>query len=123
MESMGKRPRRHRSFTAEQAVPEAGDPALLDQLPVLGDILTGAPTRLQQQLHQAFSLQAVYKYETRQVTIYADITASTPATLADHNGPQPAGTATATSPQFSVFTTSPYKSLLNRAVKRNRVAP
>lgn len=53
------RARRQLGRNLEQATPEAGDPALLDNLPILGDILTGAPIRLQQELHQAFSLQAV----------------------------------------------------------------
>jgi hypothetical protein len=34
-----------------------GDPALLDALPQLGDRLSDAPVRLQQQLYEAFDLQ------------------------------------------------------------------
>ena len=36
---------------------DAPDPDLLDALPKLGDILTDAPARLQQQLYDAFDLQ------------------------------------------------------------------
>jgi hypothetical protein len=37
-----------------------GDPALLDALPMLGDLLADAPPRLQQQLNEAFDLQTLY---------------------------------------------------------------
>ena len=60
----------------------APDPDLLDALPKLGDILTGAPARLQQQLYDAFDLQLLYNKPDHQVSIYAAITPSTPATLA-----------------------------------------
>jgi hypothetical protein len=56
-----------------------GDPALLDALPLLGDWLAEAPVRLQQQLYDAFDLQALYKKNMHQVTIHVTITDSTPA--------------------------------------------
>jgi hypothetical protein len=55
---------------------------LLDALPLLGDILTTAPARLQQQLYQAFDLQILYDSGKHQVSIHAVITPSTPRTLA-----------------------------------------
>jgi hypothetical protein len=60
----------------------APDPDLLDTLPKLGDILTDAPARLQQQLYDAFDLQMLYNKQDHQVSIYAAITPATPATLA-----------------------------------------
>ena len=78
-----------------------GDPALLDALPLLGDRLADAPARLQQQLYDAFDLQALYKKNMHQVTIHVTITDSTPRAVAaiindagDHPGnttPDPAG--------------------------------
>jgi hypothetical protein len=58
------------------------DPALLDALPLLGDILAGASRRRQQRLYQAFDLQILYNKALQQVTIQATITPSTPAALA-----------------------------------------
>ena len=59
------------------------DPALLDKLPVLGDILTGAPDRLIEQLFDAFHVTAVYNNDLHQVTINATLTDATPHTIAD----------------------------------------
>jgi hypothetical protein len=59
------------------------DPSLLDGLPLLGDALASAPSRLQAQLFQAFGLELIYNKQMHQVTIYATITPSTPAALAD----------------------------------------
>jgi site-specific DNA recombinase len=58
------------------------DPALLDALPLLGDILTAAPARLQQQLYQAFDLQILYDSGKHQISIHTLITPATPHTLA-----------------------------------------
>jgi site-specific DNA recombinase len=63
----------------DKTAPQAGDPALLDALPYLGDILAAAPPRLQQQLFQAFDLQVLYKKNMHQVSI--TITDSTPRAL------------------------------------------
>jgi hypothetical protein len=60
----------------------AADPALLDALPLLGDLLAGAPPRLQQQLYQAFDIQALYNKNLHQVTIHATITDTNPRTVA-----------------------------------------
>jgi uncharacterized protein (DUF3084 family) len=64
------------------AATEVPDPALLDALPILGDILTGAPAGLAEQLFEAFHLQAVYSKEHRQVTIRVTITDATPDAVA-----------------------------------------
>jgi site-specific DNA recombinase len=57
------------------------DPTLLDALPTLAGVLTGAPPRLQAQLFAALDLQLVYKKDTHQVTIYATLTPTTPHAL------------------------------------------
>jgi hypothetical protein len=62
--------------------PKAGDPTLLDRLPLLGDILADAPPRLLQQLCQAFDLQILYKKNMHQVSISITITDSTPHAVA-----------------------------------------
>jgi site-specific DNA recombinase len=59
-----------------------GDPALLDALPLLGNLLADAPARLQQQLYEAFDLQALYKKNMHQVTMHVTITDSTPGAVA-----------------------------------------
>jgi hypothetical protein len=59
---------------------------------MLGDLLTDAPARLQQQLYEAFDLQALYKKNMHQVTIHITITDSTPravAAIIDDAGDQP----------------------------------
>ena len=61
---------------------EISDPALLDALPILEDILTGAPAGLAEQLFEAFHLQAVFSKEHRQVTIRVTITDATPDAVA-----------------------------------------
>jgi site-specific DNA recombinase len=73
-----------------------GDPALLDALPMLGDLLANAPARLQQQLYDAFDLQALYKKNMHQVTIHITITDSTPravAAIINDTGDDPGSTA------------------------------
>jgi len=86
---------------AELAKTSQNDPApeLLDALPLLGDILATAPARLQAALYQAFSIELLYNTDMHQVTIWATITSTTPATLAaiinDSETPE---TATTTPP-------------------------
>jgi site-specific DNA recombinase len=88
------------------------DPSLLDRLPMLGDLVTEAPIRLQRRLYEAFDLQLLYNKHMHQVTIWATITPTTPGTLAaiindsDDGHPAasnpPASPATGTShPEFS----------------------
>jgi site-specific DNA recombinase len=62
--------------------PQAADPALLDRLPILGDLLADAPARLWEQLLAAFDIQALYNKNLHQVTIRATITDSTPQAVA-----------------------------------------
>jgi site-specific DNA recombinase len=72
----------HRQLTALTVPATSQDPDLLDALPLLGDILTQAPARLQQQLYQAFDLQILYDSGKHQVSIHAAITPATPDALA-----------------------------------------
>ncbi len=73
----------------------ASDPALLDELPFLGDIVTNAPTPLIERLLAIFDLSAVYNRDKHQLTIHATITPATPQAIrdllldprADHNQP------------------------------------
>ncbi len=68
---------------AKQGTQETGgDPALLDRLPMLGDILDAAPDRIKQKLFDAFDIQALYSKTHNQVTLWATITPATPAALA-----------------------------------------
>jgi hypothetical protein len=59
-------------------VSDVSDPALLDELPALGDVLTGAPPDLIEELFEAFHLHAVYSKQHQQVTIGVTITDATP---------------------------------------------
>jgi hypothetical protein len=56
----------------------ASDPALLDELPTLSDIITGAPATLIERLLAIFDLSAVYNRDQHQLTIHATITETTP---------------------------------------------
>jgi hypothetical protein len=49
---------------------------------MLGDLLGKAPDRINQQLFDAFDIQALYSKTKNQVTLWATITPSTPAALA-----------------------------------------
>jgi len=69
------------------------DLALLDDLPLLGATFGEHPERLQAALYQAFDIQALYKPDMHQVTIFATITTSTPqavAAIINHAGDDPA---------------------------------
>jgi DNA invertase Pin-like site-specific DNA recombinase len=65
----------------DTATTQINDPALLDDLPILDDVLTGAPDGLVEQLFQAFHVQAVYSKELHQVTIHVTITDATPQAI------------------------------------------
>ena len=71
-----------------KTAPQASDPALLDNLPLLGDLLRDAPPRLEQQLYAAFDVQALYNKNLHQVTINVTITESTPRAVAAIAAPQ-----------------------------------
>ena len=88
------------------------DPTLLDELPILGDILTEASPELTEELFEAFHVQAVYSKELHQVTIHITLTDTTPHAvnrlLADPRT-TPAKPATTTPPAGTFpFTTHPY---------------
>jgi hypothetical protein len=72
-----------RLTTLDRATGQDDEPGLLDALPILGDILAGAPASLQARLFAAFGLELIYNKEDHQVSIYATITPSTPDALAD----------------------------------------
>jgi site-specific DNA recombinase len=106
--------------------PTPGDPALLDALPMLGDLLADAPVRLQQQLYDAFDLQALYKKNMHQVTIHITITDSTPRAVAaiindadDHPGhttADPSGQA-----PFSDLVQAPIRAFSTTIMKAGRI--
>ena len=81
--------------TLDAAAPagQDDDPTLLDELPHLGDILTGAPAGLTERLLAAFDVQAVYNRDKNQVTIHATITDATPQAI-HHLLADPAPTTT-----------------------------
>jgi hypothetical protein len=66
---------------AETAATQADDPALLDELPLAGDILSAAPDRIKEAIYAAFDIQALYRHDRHQVTIWATITPATIAAL------------------------------------------
>ena len=59
------------------ATPRAADPALLDELPLAGDILPGLPPELKARLLDAFDIQVLWNKPGRQATVYAEITDAT----------------------------------------------
>jgi hypothetical protein len=67
---------------AQTAATHADDPALLDELPLAGDIVTAAPDRIKEAIYAAFDIHALYRHDQHQVTMWATITPSTPATIA-----------------------------------------
>jgi hypothetical protein len=67
---------------AKQTGETGGDPALLDALPMLGDVLPKLPNKIKTQLFDAVDLAMLYSKAKNQVTCFATITASTPAALA-----------------------------------------
>jgi len=67
---------------AEAATAQADDPALLDELPLAGDIVTAAPDRIKEAIYAAFDIHTLYRHDQHQVTIWATITPATPATIA-----------------------------------------
>jgi len=60
----------------------APDLDLLDQLPVIGDIMAALPASLHPGVYQVLSLELLYSHETRQALIRATITTSTRPALA-----------------------------------------
>ena len=60
-----------------KTAPAATDPALLDELPLLGDILPGLPPALKARLLAAFGIGILRNKPAQQVTVFAEITDST----------------------------------------------
>ena len=59
------------------ATPRTADPALLDELPLAGDILPGLPAALKARLLAAFDIQVLWNKPGRQATVHAEITDAT----------------------------------------------
>ena len=64
------------------AAPPENDPDLLDLLPVAAALFTSAPDRIKEALLAAFDIQALYRHDQDQVTIWASLTGDTPRTIA-----------------------------------------
>ena len=57
--------------------PAATDPALLDELPLLGDLVPDLPPALKARLLAAFGIEILWNKPGHQVTVFAEITDST----------------------------------------------
>lgn len=66
-----------------KTTPAATDPALLDELPVLGDILPGLPPALKARLLAAFGIEILSNKPGQQVTVFAEITEATLQAITD----------------------------------------
>lgn len=66
----------------QATAPPDNDPALLDLLPHAAGVFTDAPDRIKEALLTAFDIQALYRNDKDQVTIWATLTGDTPATVA-----------------------------------------
>ncbi len=60
-----------------KTTPQAADPALLDELPLAGDILPGLPPALKARLFAAFGLEILWNKPGSQATVFAEITENT----------------------------------------------
>ena len=60
-----------------KTTPRAADPALLDQLPLAGDILPALPPALKARLFQAFDLEILWNKPGHQATVFVEITEAT----------------------------------------------
>ncbi|MGH3193925.1 MAG: recombinase family protein [Streptosporangiaceae bacterium] len=91
--------------------PQDNDPALLDHLPIAAAVFTDAPGRIKEALLTAFDIQALYRNDKNQVTIWATITEDTPRTiaalLADPRTDSDTGTGTGTSGQDEFYHSVP----------------
>ena len=63
--------------TLAAATPRAAEPALLDELPLAGDVLPGLPPELKARLLDAFDIQILWNKPGRQATVFAEITDAT----------------------------------------------
>ena len=60
-----------------KTAPQATDPALLDELPALGDILPSLPPALKARLFAASGLEILWNKPGQQATVFAEITENT----------------------------------------------
>ena len=67
---------------AKETCEQGGDPPCWTPSRFLGDVLSELPNRIKQQLFEAFDLAMLYHKKDNQITCWATITPSTPATLA-----------------------------------------
>ena len=115
---------RARRAELDTAAPDVMDPTLLDELPVLGDILTGAPPELTEELFEAFHVQAVYSKELHQVTIHITITDTTPHAvhrlLAD---PRITPAKPAPTPHQQAFSHSPHTAIVGSMAPLTGIDP
>jgi hypothetical protein len=58
--------------------PDTPDPTLLDELPYAAAHLAEAPDHIRERLYAALDIQALYRHDKKQVTIWATITDATP---------------------------------------------
>jgi site-specific DNA recombinase len=63
--------------TLQAETPKAADPALLEELPLAGEILPGMDPALKARLFDAFDLQILWNKPGRQATVHAEITEAT----------------------------------------------
>jgi hypothetical protein len=63
--------------TLDATTPRAADTTLLDELPLLGDILPGLPPRLKTELFDAFDLHIWWNKQGGQATLRAELTEAT----------------------------------------------
>jgi site-specific DNA recombinase len=61
----------------DKTAPAAADPALLDRLPLLGDILPSLPPALKARLFAAFDVWVLWNKADRQATVHGEITENT----------------------------------------------
>jgi hypothetical protein len=104
------------------------DPTLLDELPYLTGLLDTAPVGLVAGLLDALDIQVLYRPEQDQATIWATLTDTITALLADPRvtasqpSPGPSAQASPTVPHFRVGT-RPYRSPSTPPVRRSRRFP
>jgi hypothetical protein len=65
----------------QAAAPRDNDLSLLDLLPVVAGLFADAPARIREALLTAFDIQALYRSDMHQVTIWATLTDDTPRTV------------------------------------------
>ena len=71
-----------------KTTPAAADPALLDELPALGDILPRSPAALKARLFAAFGLEILWNKPGQQATVFVEITENTLQRHPRHHRPR-----------------------------------